>query len=81
MEPAASIIKKFGGNKQVSQIVGCSLPATYNWPKPRAEGGTDGLIPQRHHPKLLDYARTHGVDLRAEDFLPVRQPKKKARAA
>ena len=76
MEPAASIIKKFGGHKPISQIAGCSLTTTYNWPKPRAEGGTNGLIPQRHFLKLLHYARKNGIDLRAEDFLPVRRPRR-----
>jgi len=70
MEPACSIIKLLGGEAVVSEITGTSYTAPYRWQHPRARGGTGGLIPQRHHPKLLAYAKKHGLKLTAEDFLP-----------
>lgn len=38
--------------------------------RPKAVGGTGGIIPLRHIPVLLAAARTRGVHLSAEDFLP-----------
>lgn len=43
-----------------------------NWKRSRSEGGTDGLIPQRYHRTLLDYAEQNSIELKAEDFLPPR---------
>ena len=71
MEPAKSIIAKLGGPDTVAAIAGVAYTAPYRWCHPVEKGGTGGLIPQKHHPKLLAHARAHGLDLRAEDFLPV----------
>lgn len=71
LEPACGIIKKLGGEAKVAEIVGTGLTTPYSWQYPRENGGTDGLIPQRHHPKLLNFARENGLDLKAEDFLPI----------
>lgn len=72
MEPASSIIKKLGGELKVAEITDTASTAPYRWQYSKEKKGTDGLIPQRYHPVLLEYAREHGIDLRAEDFLPVR---------
>lgn len=71
MEPAKSIIDRLGGEAKVSEITGTAYTAPYRWQHSRAQGGTDGLIPQRHHPALLAYARQHGISLEAADFLPI----------
>ncbi len=71
MEPAKSIISKFGGHDKVAEIAGVAYTAPYRWCHRVEKGGTGGLIPQKHHPKLLAHARANGIDLRAEDFLPV----------
>ena len=39
------------------------------WPKSRAEGGTDGLIPSRYHRDLLALARRNGAALSADDLV------------
>lgn len=70
LEPAAGIIKRLGGEAVVREITGCGVSTPYGWQYPRDRGGTDGLIPQRHHRKLLDYAKSNGIGLTAEDFLP-----------
>lgn len=70
MEPAHSIIKRFGGEAAVAQITATAYTAPYRWQHPKERGGTGGLIPQKYHPVLLEYAREHGVALKAEDFLP-----------
>lgn len=69
MEPAQSIIHKFGGPSAVAEIVGVHRTRVSNWQRSKEAGGTGGRIPQDHHRPLLDYARAHAIDLRAEDFL------------
>lgn len=73
MEPARTIIEKLGGASIVSKITGTSHNVPYRWQYPRERGGTGGMIPQRHHPALLDYAREKRIRLRADDFLPVKE--------
>lgn len=70
MEPAASIIIRLGGEKAVSKITGLALTAPYRWQYPVEKGGTGGLIPQKHHVALLDYARAHGIELTPAAFFP-----------
>jgi hypothetical protein len=60
----------WGGEAVVASVTGTALTAPYRWQYPRERGGTDGLIPQRHHRRLLDYAAANGLALSAEDFLP-----------
>ena len=69
MEPARSIIAKLGGEATVAKIVGTSYTAPYRWQHPKANGGTDGRVPQKHIPTLLTYAREHGIALTAHEFL------------
>lgn len=74
MEPAASIIKRLGGEAKVSEITGRAYTAPYRWQHPIEKGGTGGLIPQKLHRALLDHARANGIALSAADFLPVHDP-------
>lgn len=80
MEPASSIIAKFavekdgvriGGEAKVASILNTAYTAPYRWQAARNKGGTGGSIPQRYHRALLSYARENGIDLKAEDFLPL----------
>lgn len=70
MNPASQIIARLGGEAQVASITGTAYTAPYRWQASRQKGGANGLIPQRHHRKLLDYARSNGIALTAEEFLP-----------
>lgn len=70
MEPASSIIAKLGGEAVVSDVTGTAYTAPYRWQYPRERKGTGGIIPQRHHPQLLAFARSKGIPLKAEEFLP-----------
>jgi hypothetical protein len=72
MEPARSIITKLGGETAVAHICGTALSAPYRWQYPRERGGTGGLIPQRHHRALMDYAQARCIPLAAEEFLAPR---------
>jgi hypothetical protein len=74
LEPAQSIIHRFGGPSALATILGVHRTRVSNWQRERAKGGTDGLIPQRYHPRLLNYAKVHGIALEATDFLPSAPP-------
>jgi hypothetical protein len=72
MEPADSIIAKFGGPSRVAGIVNVHRTRVSNWKRPREKGGTGGIIPQRYHRPLLDYAAEQSIFLTAEEFLAPR---------
>ena len=70
MEPAKTIIERLGGEAKVSEITGTSFTAPYRWQHSKQKRGTGGLIPQKYHRLLLDYAAANGIDLKAEDLIP-----------
>jgi hypothetical protein len=70
LEPARSIIERFGGPSALAGILGVHRTRVSNWQRDRTKGGTGGLIPQRYHPTLLDYAGRNGIVLEPRDFLP-----------
>lgn len=74
MEPARSIVTKLGGPSAVAEAIGIHRTRVSNWQRSRAQGGTGGIIPQRHHLALMDLAEAKGVALSADDFLPLRDP-------
>lgn len=70
MEPATTIIKRLGGPEVVARVTGRAAGAPYRWTYPVEKKGTGGLIPQRYHRPLLEYARENEIPLSADDFLP-----------
>lgn len=72
-DPARTVIARLGGEAKVSQILGIGTTAPYSWQYGQDRNGTGGIIPQRHHLALLDYAKENGIDLNPADFLPVRE--------
>jgi hypothetical protein len=73
MGPASKIIQKLGGEAKVSAVTGTSGNAPYRWQYPKTKGGTGGVIPQRYHRTLLDYASENEIPLTADEFLPDRE--------
>ena len=69
MEPAQTIIRKLGGPNAVAEVVGVHRTRVSNWQRSRAAGGTDGLVPQKHHAALLAFARDKGIELKPEEFV------------
>ena len=69
MEPARTIIARFGGPSKVARLVGIHRTRVYGWMKPRAVGGTGGRVPQSHHLTLLSEAHKRGIALEPADFL------------
>jgi hypothetical protein len=73
MEPAITIISRLGGFAKVATIVGVHRTRVYGWTWPQNKGGTGGVIPQTHIPKLIEAAEADGIKLDGNDFLPVRE--------
>ena len=71
MEPASSIIAALGGPAKVARIAGVHRTRPWNWTRPKSNGGTGGVIPFEHVPKLLKAAHEAGVELSADDFIPI----------
>lgn len=73
LEPANSIIDRFGGPDEVRKITGASRTRVYRWTQPKAAGGTDGVIPSQPARKLLIHARQNDIDVSAEELLGAAQ--------
>ncbi|CAB4121016.1 hypothetical protein UFOVP7_14 [uncultured Caudovirales phage] len=69
---AEKIISKFGNARRLAELIGVHPVNVYRWTYPRARGGTDGLIPTSSLAKILLAARTDGILLTLDDFVPER---------
>lgn len=70
MEPAQTIIRSLGGPNAVAKITGVHRTRVSNWMRPKESGGTGGMVPFKHVPAIIAEAKTRGVELSADDFLP-----------
>lgn len=69
LEPAATIIDRFGGPDAVRAITGASRTRVYRWTQPKAKGGTGGEIPMKPAKKLMAHAKAHGIPINGDVFL------------
>lgn len=67
LEPAHSLIEKFGGSAATSKIVGCHQTQVNNWRRPRPRG-TGGIIPHWYHAKLLAAAPGLNIEVTVADL-------------
>ena len=74
MEPAATIVTKFGGPSKLASIVGVHRTRVSNWTRSKEAGGSGGRIPQAHHRAILAASREQGLGITAEDLLPAEHP-------
>ena len=70
MEPASTIISRLGGPTAVARKLGLHRVTVSKWKRPRADGGTDGSIPQRHHRAILNAAKEANAPISADDLIP-----------
>lgn len=70
MEPAFSIIQSLGGPTKVSAALGVHRSRVWRWGCSKEQGGTDGIVPFNHVPKLISMARDAGIEIDANAFLP-----------
>lgn len=68
LDPAKSIIDRFGGPEEVRKITGASRTRVYRWQLPKEQGGTDGRIPPKPAEKLLEHARKAGMEFSGDEF-------------
>ena len=68
---ADMVIKKFGGHKHLARALDISLTTVYRWTYPKGvHGATDGLIPVKHHHKIVIYSNRFGYELKKKDLFP-----------
>lgn len=69
LEPAHTVIARFGGSGPLARRLGLDRSAVHRWALPRARTGTGGLIPSRYHRRLLELAAAEGIALSALDLI------------
>lgn len=69
LEPAASIIARFGGESAVAEITGLALTAPYRWQTPSDKGGTDGRIPRKHVLTLIAHGKENNIEISPDEML------------
>jgi len=69
LDPAATIIARFGGPHKVQEVTGASRTRVYRWTQPTENGGTDGVIPIKHARKLLNFAKENGIAVTSADLI------------
>lgn len=70
-DQASKIISKFGGEAEFALATGFHRVTPYRWQYARPYG-TDGLIPSEAVGKIQAAARTHGIILTPQDWMPER---------
>lgn len=58
----------------MAEIAGVHRTRVSNWARSKDAGGTGGTIPFKHVPALIAAARTKGIELSADSFLPGAEP-------
>jgi hypothetical protein len=68
-DQATKIIKRFGGEVAMAQLIGVSRVTVYRW-NYRRPLGSDGLVPTRQINLIKSLARANGVLVQPEDWVP-----------
>lgn len=69
LEPAQTILNRFGGAGPLSRRLGLDRSAVHRWALPKSRGGSGGLVPGKHHLRLLALAAAEGIALNAADLI------------
>jgi len=69
VDPAATVRVRFGGSGPLARRLGLDRSAVHRWALPKSRGGSGGLVPAKHHLRLLALASTEGVALTAADLV------------
>jgi len=68
-DPALTVLARFGGAGPLSRLLGLDRSAVHRWALPKSRGGSGGLVPAKHHLRLLALARAEGVALTAAELV------------
>jgi hypothetical protein len=74
VDPAATVLARFGGSGPLARRLGLDRSAVHRWALPKSRGGSDGLIPARHHRRVLELASAEGIALTAADLVGAPRP-------
>ena len=69
-EPAFSVLERLGGKSAVAAELQVAASTLSRWCQPSPQG-TGGLIPQKHWPALLAYAKKQKISLSVSDLCRV----------
>lgn len=69
MTPAERVISKFGGIRPLARMLDIDHSSVQRWTRPKTQRGSGGLIPSRHHQRILNLAREQGLDIDAADLI------------
>lgn len=69
LDPAQTVITRFGGAGPLARRLDLDRSAVHRWALPKSRSGTGGLIPARHHLRLLALAAAEGIALSAADLV------------
>ena len=69
IDPAHTVLLRFGGAGPLSRLLGLDRSAVHRWALPRSRGGSGGLVPGRHHRRILALAAAEGIALSAADLI------------
>lgn len=67
MAPAYNVIERLGGKSAVAEYLGLAVSTLSRWCTP-APDGTNGVIPQKHWPQLLEMAQTLRVRITLKEL-------------
>lgn len=70
LEPAFSVLERLGGKSCVAAELDVAASTLSRWCQP-VPAGTGGVIPQRHWPALLAFAKKQQVELSLSDLVRV----------
>lgn len=62
------------GTIRLAALCNRTTEAVRKWDRPKSKGGTGGLIPAEFQARILDVARSEGLDLSAEDLIAEAAP-------
>lgn len=68
-DQATKVIKRFGNEAHLAQLIGVSRITLYRWNYTRPYG-SDGLVPSAQIEKIKGVARLEGILMRPEDWVP-----------
>jgi len=66
-EPAYSVLEKLGGKSAVASELSLAHSTLSRWCQPHP-AGTGGVIPQKHWPALMAFAKKQKVQLKVSDL-------------
>lgn len=68
---AKNLITKIGSIDRVADIAGVHRSNVHRWTYPKIRGGTGGMIPSRHHLKIIMGAKEkYNIQILPQDLMP-----------